>query len=552
MKKLFSLLACTMMAISLTGCGSSGSSSKNVFNFASELDIISLDSTKANDGMSFNAIHAFTDGLMGRDKDGNTSNALAESYEVSDDGLTYTFKLKDAKWSNGDPVTANDFVYSWRKIIQEAGNYAYMLGTDGAGVKNADKLMADQEAGKTLDDKAMETLGITAKDDKTLVIELENPCPFFLDLMTFPCYYPQNEKFVEEQGKNYATSAETTLSNGAYKLTAWEKGSKATFEKNNDYYNADAVKLEELNMLLVQDPKTAAMNFDSKANDYCTINSELVDKYKTTENFKQIPEGYLFYLQINFKNEDLANANIRKALSYAINRQDFTDNVLKDGSLPAAGFVPTKLSTGPDGKDFRETADKYTDYNLEEAQKYFDAGLKELGKDSIDLRLLYGTDESPMDTMAEYLQNAFSKLNGLNIEMVATTKNDRIYTKQRNGEFDVSLTRWGPDFSDPITYLNLLLTGNTNNYGKYSSAAFDQAMDNAKKSASNPEKRWDYLIEAEKIAMEDYAFIPVFEKGSAVLQSQKVKNLIQKPVGVPYDFTYVAVSYTHLTLPTIA
>ncbi len=542
MKKLFSLLACTMMAISLTGCGSSGSSSKNVFNFASELDIISLDSTKANDGMSFNAIHAFTDGLMGRDKDGNTANALAESYEVSNDGLTYTFKLKDAKWSNGDPVTANDFVYSWRKIIQEAGNYAYMLGTDGAGVKNADKLMADQEAGKTLDDKAMETLGITAKDDKTLVIELENPCPFFLDLMTFPCYYPQNEKFVEEQGKNYATSAETTLSNGAYKLTAWEKGSKATFEKNNDYYNADAVKLEELNMLLVQDPKTAAMNFDSKANDYCTINSELVDKYKTTENFKQIPEGYLFYLQINFKNEDLANANIRKALSYAINRQDFTDNVLKDGSLPAAGFVPTKLSTGPDGKDFRETADKYTDYNLEEAQKYFDAGLKELGKDSIDLRLLYGTDESPMDTMAEYLQNAFSKLNGLNIEMVATTKNDRIYTKQRNGEFDVSLTRWGPDFSDPITYLNLLLTGNTNNYGKYSSAAFDQAMDNAKKSASNPEKRWDYLIEAEKIAMEDYAFIPVFEKGSAVLQSQKVKNLIQKPVGVPYDFTYVEIA----------
>ena len=147
-----------------------------------------------------------------------------------------------------------------------------------------------------------------------------------------------------------------------------------------------------------------------------------------------------------------------------------------------------------------------------------------------------------MDTMAEYLQNAFSKLNGLNIEMVATTKNDRIYTKQKNGEFDVSLTRWGPDFSDPITYLNLLLTGNTNNYGKYSSAAFDQAMDNAKKSASNPEKRWDYLVEAEKIAMEDYAFIPVFEKGSAVLQSQKVKNLIQKPVGVPYDFTYVEIA----------
>lgn len=224
MKKLIAVFACVMMLFGMTGCGSASSSSASVLNFTSELDIISMDSTKAEDGMSFDAIHAITDGLMGTDKDGKIVEKLSASYEVSDDGLTYTFTLKDAKWSNGDAVTAHDFVYAWRRIIQESGGYAYMIGSGGAGVKNADKLMDDQAAGKTLDDAAMEELGITAKDDKTLVIELENPCPYFLDLMTFPCYFPQNQKFVEEQGTSYATTAETTISNSAYKMTSWKKG----------------------------------------------------------------------------------------------------------------------------------------------------------------------------------------------------------------------------------------------------------------------------------------------------------------------------------------
>ena len=540
MKKLFAVLTSVVMALSLVGCGAS-QSSVNTLNFASELDIISLDSTMANDSLSFTAIHAFTDGLMITNKEGEVVEAIASSYEESDDHLTYTFHLRDAKWSNGDSVTANDFVFAWRRAIQKSGNYAYMFGTDGANIKNADALMAKQQEGKDLTDEDMKTLGVEAKDDKTLVVTLETPCSYFLSLMTFPCFYPVNENFVKEKGDKYGTSVDTVLSNGAYVLKSWDLGSKATFVKNEQYYDADKVKLEELNLLLVQDPKTAALNFDSGANDYAPINSELVDKYKNTSNYHQFSDGFLYYLQLNFENKDLANLNIRKALSYAINRQDLTDNVLKDGSKPATGFVPSELSKGPDGKDFRETSGTYTDYNVEQAQKYLDQGLKELGKDSIQLRLLYGTDESPKDTLAEYLQNTFSKLKGLSIEMVATTKQDRIYNRQKNGDFDISVTAWAPDYADPTTYLNLLLENNSNNYGHYVSKEFNDLMNKAKKSVGDEQQRWNYLLQAEKVAMEDYAYIPVFEKGTAVLIADKVSGLYHQSVGVPETFHYVEI-----------
>lgn len=540
MKKLFAVLTSAVMALSLVGCGAN-QSPVNTLNFASELDIISLDSTMANDSLSFTAIHAFTDGLMITNKEGEIVEAIASSYEESDDHLTYTFHLRDAKWSNGDSVTANDFVFAWRRAIQNSGNYAYMFGSDGANIKNANALMAKQQEGKELTDEDMKTLGIEAKDEKTLVVTLETPCSYFLSLMTFPCFYPVNENFVKEKGDKYGTSVDTVLSNGAYVLKSWDLGSKATFVKNEQYYHADQVKLEELNLLLVQDPKTAALNFDSGANDYAPINSELVDKYKNTSNYQQFSDGFLYYLQLNFENTDLANLNIRKALSYAINRQDFTDNVLKDGSKPATGIVPSELSKGPDGKDFREASGTYTDYNVEQAQKYLDQGLKELGKDSIQLRLLYGTDESPKDTLAEYLQNAFSKLNGLSIEMVATTKQDRIYNRQKNGDFDISVTAWAPDYADPTTYLNLLLENNSNNYGHYVSKEFNDLMNQAKKSVDDEQQRWNYLLQAEKVAMEDYAYIPVFEKGTAVLIADKVSGLHHQSVGVPETFHYVEI-----------
>ena len=527
------LLALTTAAGMLAGCGSK--TDTDTFRFANDTDIVGMDSTVVDDAMSFNAITAITDGLTTVDVKGNTIPGIAKSWDVSNNGLTYTFHLRDAKWANGDDVTAQDFVYSWHRIIKNAGNYAYMLGSEGASIKNADSLI---NLGTTATDEQLNTLGIKATDDKTVVVDLEKNVPYFVGLMSFPCYYPQNQKFVEKCGKNYATKPEYILGNGAYKMTKWIKGNKATFTKNDKYYDAKSVKTKNIEMYLVQDPKTAAQNFDNGKVDYATINSTLVDKYKGKDTFKAIREGYLAYLICNFKADTTANKNLRHALSYAINRKDLCDNILKDGSQPATGFVPAQLCKSPSGKDFREESGKYVDYDVKKAQEYLDAAKKELGTDTITVDLLYGTDESPMDTFAEYLQGSFTKLKGLKVNMVATVKKDRIYNREASGNFQIACTRWAPDYADPTTFLNVLTSTNSNNYGKWENAQYNSLLKQAQ-NETDVNKRWNELLEAEKVMMDDMPNIPVVQTGTAALQAKNVKGLVHNTVSTPYVFKYV-------------
>ena len=527
------LLALTTAAGMLAGCGSK--TDTDTFRFANDTDIVGMDSTVVDDAMSFNAITAITDGLTTVDVKGNTIPGIAKSWDVSNNGLTYTFHLRDAKWANGDDVTAQDFVYSWHRIIKNAGNYAYMLGSEGASIKNADSLI---DLGTTATDEQLNTLGIKATDDKTVVVDLEKNVPYFVGLMSFPCYFPQNQKFVEKCGKNYATKPEYILGNGAYKMTKWIKGNKATFTKNDKYYDAKSVKTKNLEMYLVQDPKTAAQNFDNGKVDYATINSTLVDKYKGKDTFKAIREGYLAYLICNFKADTTANKNLRHALSYAINRKDLCDNILKDGSQPATGFVPAQLCKSPSGKDFREESGKYTDYDVKKAQEYLDAAKKELGTDTITVDLLYGTDESPMDTFAEYLQGSFTKLKGLKVNMVATVKKDRIYNREASGNFQIACTRWAPDYADPTTFLNVLASSNSNNYGKWENVQYNSLLKQAQ-NETDVNKRWNELLEAEKVMMDDMPNIPVVQTGTAALQAKNVKGLVHNTVSTPYVFKYV-------------
>ena len=527
------LLALTTAAGMLAGCGSK--TDTDTFRFANDTDIVGMDSTVVDDAMSFNAITAITDGLTTVDVKGNTIPGIAKSWDVSNNGLTYTFHLRDAKWANGDDVTAQDFVYSWHRIIKNAGNYAYMLGSEGASIKNADSLI---DLGTTATDEQLNTLGIKATDDKTVVVDLEKNVPYFVGLMSFPCYFPQNQKFVEKCGKNYATKPEYILGNGAYKMTKWIKGNKATFTKNDKYYDAKSVKTKNLEMYLVQDPKTAAQNFDNGKVDYATINSTLVDKYKGKDTFKAIREGYLAYLICNFKADTTANKNLRHALSYAINRKDLCDNILKDGSQPATGFVPAQLCKSPSGKDFREESGKYVDYDVKKAQEYLDAAKKELGTDTITVDLLYGTDESPMDTFAEYLQGSFTKLKGLKVNMAATVKKDRIYNREASGNFQIACTRWAPDYADPTTFLNVLASSNSNNYGKWENAQYNSLLKQAQ-NETDVNKRWNELLEAEKVMMDDMPNIPVVQTGTAALQAKNVKGLVHNTVSTPYVFKYV-------------
>ena len=538
MKKYVSLLLCFLMIFSLAGCGGNSKEDTSTYTYSSELDIKNLDSSDADDQCSLRAIHAVIDGLMKTDKKGNITYGIAKSEEVSEDGLTHTYKLrKDAKWVNGDPVTANDFVYAWHRIFKNKGNYYYMFADGIASIQGAQELSDKIDAGEELTDDDLNSMGVKALDDYTLEVKTTVRVSFLDELLAFPPFYPINEKFAEKQGNKYGKSAKTILGNGAFTMTNWEPGSVAEFEKNESYYDQKHVKLNKLVMKLVQEPKVAAQAFEAGETDYAPINSDLVDKYKDDEAFKQVYDGFLFYISVNFQNSDLANLNVRKAISLAINRKDLCENVLKDGSQVAGGFIPSGLATNPDGVDFRKDSGNFTSYDKKKAQESLEEGLKELGKDQITLRITYGTDESPMDVFATYLQNALSKLDGIKVEMVATTKQDRIYNKQKNGDYDLAVTRWGPDYGDPTTYLTIALSTNSNNYGKWSNSEYDQLVGQVGVE-SDVNKRWQEMKDAEKILLDDYAYIPVFEKGAATLQNPKVKNLVIKPCRT-ISFEYV-------------
>ena len=248
MKKLLSMVLCAMMALTLAGCGGSGGDS-STYTFSSELDIKNLDSSDADDGCSFTAMHAVIDGLMKTDKKGNVVNGVASSSEVSDDGLTHTYKIrKDAKWANGDDVTANDFVYAWHRIFQKKGQYYYMFCDGIASIVGAQEMSDKIDNEEDITDADLDAMGVKAIDDKTLEVTTTTRVSFFDELMSFPCFYPINEKFCEKQGDKYGKSADSILGNGAFVMTNWEPGSVAEFEKNDKFYAAKDVKIDKLVM----------------------------------------------------------------------------------------------------------------------------------------------------------------------------------------------------------------------------------------------------------------------------------------------------------------
>lgn len=543
MKKYFAVPAVMTLALGLTACSSGsgntgakdGEKPAQVLNLSKENDVITMDSTLATDGMSFEVINMCIEGLETTNENADIVPALAESYDVSDDDLTYTFHLRDAKWSNGDPVTAADFEYAWKDAATDPTcDYAYIFGSDGACIKGADEAMGDPAK--------KDEIAVKAVDDKTLEVTLSRKTPYFVSLTTFPPFYPVNEKFAEEQGDQYGLSPDNLLYCGPFKLDEWVKGNSLKLSKNADYWGADDVALEEININIVPEPSSAALAYENGTTDYARLNSSLVDKYKDNEAYDTFLEGYLWYLQFNLNNKYLENANLRKAIGTVIDRDNLVNNVLKDGSINIGGFVPQDFTTGPDGKDYRATADKfYTEVGedgLKAAQEYWDKAKKELGVDKITLKLLYEPSD-PAKPAAEFIQSEIQKLDGITIEMVSQEKENRI-EKQKARDFDIVLTRWGPDYADPTTYLNLMITGNSYNYGDYHSEAYDAKMEEAA-NAATPEERWTALQEAEKILMEDSPVVGVFQVGGAALKNPKVTGIEDHSFGVPYIYKNVKI-----------
>ena len=536
-------LALALAAAMLAGCGGGGSSSgatstdgaasggsasgdASTVTVAIDADLNTMDYEIATDGNSFIMQSLVMSGLTELAADGSPLPELAESWDVSDDGLVYTFHLADAKWSNGDPVTAGDFVYAWQRLDNPdtASEYAFILDT--VHIANAAAVNAGEADPSEL--------GVKAVDDKTLEVTLTLPCDFFLSLLAFPSFFPLNQKFYEAQGDQFALSPDNLLYCGPYTMTGYQQGSEYTFEKNPDYFKADQMTdyVDKIVFRYLQDTQSAMLDYQSGNLDVVKLQGDQVDQYSGTEGFTNRMTGYLWYLSIDFntsvhpENSQFANVNLRKAMSLAIDRDTIATNVLKDGSIGADGLIPKDLATGPSGEDFREENGKLTEYNLDQAKEYYAKALEELGTDTVSFELLY-EDSEASKAVAEYIQSNLKAI-GMDVTLNSKPKKTRLQL-MNDKDYNVALTRWGPDYADPETYFDLFTTDNTaNNSGSYSNADYD-ALGKAAGSgedATDSAKRWQDYLDAEKIIVQDDpGVIPVYQNGGAMMINPKVTGI---------------------------
>ena len=487
-----------------------------------------IDPSLRTDVSASRALGPCMEGLVKTGKNpGEIIPGAAESWKYSDKDMTWTFKLrKDAKWSNGYPLTAHDFVFGIKRGLEPvtAAQYSYQIYY----IKNAEKY----NTGETKD---FSEVGIKAIDDYTVQIELGAPCTFFLQLLTNSIYFPLNEKYYNETGGKYALDADNLIFNGPWKMKEWIHGGKFTYDKNPNYWNKELPLTPELTYLLVPDLNTSANMYRSGELDITEISGEQLPMFKDSKSISSIPTG-VYYLQFNTKNKFFKNQKIRQAISMAINRDVFTKFVRKDGSEPAYGFVPTGTA-GNDGKTFREEyGEKILTYNIEKAQELLKEGLKELnftGVMKVKL-LLDQTDDRRRD--CQFIQEELHKNLGIDVILEPNTFQSRL-SKTQNKDYDFAYGGWLPDYNDPLTYIDLWYsTGGINN-SNWGNPEYDKLV-NIANTSSDDKLRMDSMGKAEKILLNELPILPLYYTVSNWLVKPELKDVVFRSVGLSPEFTY--------------
>ncbi|MDR7078747.1 oligopeptide transport system substrate-binding protein [Neobacillus niacini] len=510
---------------------------EKVLNFLNPEAIPSMDPALATDESSFIYLAATTEGLYRLDEKTQPSPGIATSHKVSVDGLTWTFTLRDdAVWSNGDKVTAHDFVYAWQRAVDPATASEYGPYMMSGVIKNASAVNKGEAA--------VDQLGVKADGDFTLVVELENPTPYFETLTTFGTFFPVNKKFVEEKGDSFATSSENLLANGPYKISNWSSTSDSwELVKNDDYWDAKTVKMDKLTFKVVKDPQTALDLYEEGTVDRMDLTSDLVDQYSTSDDYVVSADTFVYFLKFNqTKSEALANKNIRAALSRAFDKEALVGEILNNGSFAANGLVPKDFTPMPEtGEDFREVSGDLVSYDLAAAKDFWAKGLQELGTDSVELEFL-ADDDKTTKNLVEYVANQLStNLKGLKINIKQIPKKQRL-DLDKNMDYQLQLTRWGPDFLDPFTYMNLWITDGGNNMTGYSSAEYDKLVsETATKFATDNKARYKNFLEAEKVLFEDAVIAPVYQASRAQLVSPRIQGVFVNPFGATYEYKWADV-----------
>ena len=491
-------------------------------NIASEPESIDPALNSAVDG-AIMISHLF-ESLIRWDDDGNGNAILkpgiAESWDVSDDGLTWTFHLRDAKWSDGKPVVAEDFVYSWNRLVNPdtGADYEYML-----------------DMVKGYEDKKLD---ISAPDEKTFVVNLSVKCPYFEEICAFPAVMPVRKDAVEGS-ENWTNSADTLISNGPYVLKEWKHNQVIEMEKNPEYYDADSVKAEKLAFHLQDDQNAIYASYRSGDLDFInSVPQEEVQKLLDTKELKVLPQVGTYYVVFNTEKEPFNDARVRKAFSLVIDRDFIVKQVSGKGEEPASGYVPSGVYDvdGAEGDDFRTKGGDYysikvDDYekNVEEAKKLMEeAGYKD-GQGFPQVEYLYNTSEGHK-AIAEALQNMWQEKLGVQVTLQNQDWNVFL-TERKQGNFNIARSGWIADYNDPMSFIDMWMTGGGNNDAQYKNPKYDDLV-KAAKATSDQAERMENMHKAEDILVgEDAVVAPIYFYTNSHMMKPNIEGLYYTPLG---------------------
>lgn len=487
-----------------------------------QADISALDPSLITDVGALETVNNSQEGLYRMKSSTEVEPGIATKIvKPTNNGKTYTFKLRSGlKWSNGDPLTVNDFVYAWRRTATPSTKspiaYMYLV------IKNA----AQIEKGNMSPSK----LGIKALNKTTLQVSLSQATPYFKYLCAGVPFLPQNEKVVEKYGKSYGTSSNKMVYDGPFMVQGWSPSTETwTLKKNPNYWDKKNVKLDKVKFVVTKNPQTALSLYTSGKLDNITLAGQQASQEKNNKGYMSYPSGEIDYIAYNFRTKALRNINIRKAISLTINRKALVNNVLKNGAKAPTGIAPAEISKNPaNGKDFtEESPDKQsTEFNPALAKKYWEKGLSQLGIKKLSLNMVCYDVDSFRNT-AEYVQSSAQKyLKGLSIHINVEPKVQAITKMQSKKGYDLGFSNWIASFPDLSEFFQLLNTNNANNAGNYSNKQFDYYYNKANgKDSMSPQKRYNDFVKAEGIASEDQAVIDVNQGQTVRLNNPKLKGV---------------------------
>ena len=523
----------------LVGCGSGGSAGANEITINLGAEPPEMDSILTTSSGSMNVLRHCVEGLVSLDANDEAVPGMTESCDVSDDQKTYTFHLrKGAKWSNGEEVTAKDFVFAWNQHFnaRTGAPYASTWMTKIAGAEDifnataekvdpkdekSDYKMAEADIPKYMEEHA----GWKAIDDYTFQVTFTGPFQYAVVLMAFPSFFPVNQKAYEEAGgnNNYGTDADKLAYNGPFTITSWAHEDSIVLEKNPDYWNAENIKLDKITMRMIGQETTAINEFNNGSIDMIGLTGDNIKQFKNAQGFD---DGGAWYFEFNSKVNPFNNAKVRKALTLGVDAQAMIDTIVKNDSKVATTFTPPAVAQGEFTEYCGDLFKHITNNDYSEAKALLEEGLKEEGLTLAEFSPeLLCDDTSAAKQQAEFLQAQLKEHLGVTLNIRQVTYNARLDAMDQ-GDFEIVFAGWSPDYNDPMTYLDMWVTGNGNNHGKWSNAEYDKIIQEASQIADK-DAYYAKLKEAEEILAEECPIGFIYDRQTSYVTSDRLKGVVR-------------------------